>query len=93
MKHFYVLLLMCSSAIGAQIWTETKVATLDNALGLRYLSLSFTNAYCTKNQLWYYQKAWAAGMADADADSVTGDANLLGFDFHYQVDSLGSETP
>ena len=31
--------------------------------------------------------------ADADADSVTGDANLLGFDVHYMVDSLGSATP
>lgn len=31
--------------------------------------------------------------ADNDADSVSGDANLLGFDVHYMVDSLGSATP
>lgn len=31
--------------------------------------------------------------ADNGADTLTGDANLIGFDFHYQVDSLGSETP
>lgn len=31
--------------------------------------------------------------ADNAADSVSGDANLLGFDVHYMVDSLGSATP
>ena len=130
--------LLSVTAMGQQIYSNSKSTVVGNKENLPLLSLQYTNAFVSENDRGYRCKsssglsddgtdtfistintnyAWQCAMkwidsitvtdmtdsmvimcrlfrdADNAADSVSGDANLIGFDFHYQVDSLGSETP
>ena len=76
MKRILIFVLLGFVANGEQLnYMTANTASVNYTSHLRWLSLTYSNAFSTQNQLWYYQRAWTAGYADDGTSTLISAIN------------------